>query len=62
MKIRLMLVLALAPWGSAQAASDDRSPALRAEVTVTSDYVFRGYSRSEGDPALQAGLRYLKSE
>ena len=58
MKIRLMLVLALAPWGSAQAASDDRSPALRAEVTVTSDYVFRGYSRSEGDPALQAGLRY----
>ena len=58
MKIRLMLILALAPWGAAESASDDRSPALQAEVTVTSDYVFRGYSRSEGDPALQAGLRY----
>ena len=58
MRIRLMLILALAPWGSAQPASDDRSPALQAEVTVTSDYVFRGYSRSEGDPAIQAGLRY----
>ncbi len=53
-----MLALALATWGGAQAASDDRSRALQAEVTVTSDYVFRGYSRSEGDPALQAGLRY----
>ena len=53
-----MLVLALAPWGGAQSASDDGPPALQAEVTVVSDYVFRGYSRSEGDPALQAGLRY----
>ncbi len=53
-----MLLLVLAPWGSARSGSDDRSPVLRAEVTVTSDYVFRGYSRSEGDPALQAGLRY----
>ncbi len=58
MKIWLMLVLALAPWCGAQAASDDRSSALQAEVAVASDYVFRGYSRSEGDPALQAGLRY----
>ncbi len=53
-----MLVLALAPWGGAQSASEDGPPALQAEVTVVSDYVFRGYSRSEGDPALQAGLRY----
>ncbi len=58
MKIWLMLVLALAPWGGAQSASDDGPPALRAEVTAVSDYVFRGYSRSEADPALQAGLRY----
>ena len=58
MKIRLLLVLALATWGGAQAASDDRPRALQAEVTVASDYVFRGYSRSEGDPALQVGLRY----
>ena len=58
MKIQLMLVLTLAAWGRAQAESDDLSRALQAEVTVASDYVFRGYSRSEGDPALQAGLRY----
>ncbi len=58
MKNCLMLALALAPWGSARSASDDGPRALQAEVTVTSDYVFRGYSRSEGDPALQAGLRY----
>jgi len=58
MKIRLMLILALAPWGGAPSASDGRSPALQAEVTVTSDYLFRGYSQSEGDPVLQAGLRY----
>ncbi len=58
MKIWLMPILVLAPWGGAQSASDDRSPVLQAEVTATSDYVFRGYSRSEGDPALQAGLRY----
>ncbi len=58
MKIRLMLILVLAPWSGAQSASDDPSPALQAEIAVTSDYVFRGYSRSEGNPALQAGLRY----
>ena len=58
MKIWLMLVLAIAPWRGAQSASGDRPPALQAEVTAVSDYVFRGYSRSEGDPALQAGLRY----
>ncbi len=57
MKTQLMLILALAPWGGAPSASDDPA-ALQAEVTLTSDYVFRGYSRSEGDPALQAGLRY----
>lgn len=58
MKIPLMVVLAAVPWGVARAASDDGSSALEVEVAVTTDYVFRGYSRSEGDPALQAGLRY----
>ena len=58
MRNRLVLILALVPWGSALAASGDRPSALQGEVSVTSDYIFRGYSRSDGDPALQAGLRY----
>jgi uncharacterized protein (TIGR02001 family) len=31
---------------------------LSGDVVLTSDYLFRGVSQSQGDPALQAGLRY----
>ena len=40
---------------AAQAASNP----LRLQVAVVTDYVFRGISRSDNDPAAQAGLEYL---
>lgn len=46
---------ALALLASAGAASA-QDVAVTANVAVTSDYVFRGYSQSNEDPAVQAGV------
>ena len=39
------------------AAAQTRRP-LQAEVTLATDYIFRGYSRSDSTPVVQAGLRF----
>jgi uncharacterized protein (TIGR02001 family) len=51
----LMAAAALAAVPSQAAAS------WHATVTVATDYLFRGFSRSDTDTALQAGLRYRHS-
>ena len=42
--------------GLCPAANENHT--LQAEITVSTDYVFRGYSRSASEPAAQAGLNY----
>jgi uncharacterized protein (TIGR02001 family) len=43
-------------------AADEVSPhKLTGNVTLTSDYVFRGISQTGGDPAIQGGLDYTHS-
>lgn len=40
-------------------AAEEESPhSLSANVTLTSDYIFRGISQSGGDPAIQGGFDY----
>jgi len=40
-------------------AAEEESPhKLSANVTLTSDYIFRGISQSSGDPAIQGGFDY----
>jgi len=40
------------------ACAEVEAGAISAAVTLTSDYLFRGYSQTKGAPALQAGLDY----
>ena len=43
----------------AVAMAEEESPhSLSANVTLTSDYIFRGISQTGGDPAIQGGLDY----
>lgn len=49
--IAIALLLVLAPAQGARAA-------VAGSVAITSDYVFRGISQNDQDPALQAGLEY----
>lgn len=51
MSIAIALLLALAPAQGAQAG-------VGGSVTLTSDYLFRGVSQNNQEPALQAGLEY----
>jgi len=40
-------------------AAEEESPhSLSANVTLTSDYIFRGISQTGGDPAIQGGIDY----
>jgi uncharacterized protein (TIGR02001 family) len=60
--VRIPLLLAgscgvLALAGSRAAPADD----LHGYVTATSDYVFRGISKSNEEPSLQGGLDYVHS-
>ena len=52
------LVLAAAVWGPvcAETAASDRR--LSGELAAHSDFIVRGFSRSDSGPALQAGLRF----
>jgi uncharacterized protein (TIGR02001 family) len=50
---RVLLFLAAAPWLAGTAAAADFS----GTATVTSDYVLRGISQTQGDPAAQLGAR-----
>ena len=45
----------------ALAVAEDSPHSLSANVTLTSDYVFRGISQSSGDPAIQGGFDYAHS-
>ena len=44
--------------GSRPVFADTQSDAFGATVTLVSDYVLRGVSQSQGNPALQAGIDY----
>lgn len=43
------------------AAAEDSPHTLSGNVTLTSDYVFRGITQTGGDPAIQGGLDYTHS-
>ena len=47
-----------APAADADAAGEEESSNLTWNLAVTSDYVFRGISQTDLDPALQGGLDY----
>ncbi len=53
---RLLVAAAVAAMPSPAAAS------WHVAVSAATDYIFRGFSRSDSDGALQAGLRYRHSE
>lgn len=44
--------------GSAVAMAEDSPHSISGNVSLTSDYIFRGISQSSGDPAIQGGLDY----
>ncbi|MFN3750570.1 MAG: TorF family putative porin [Thiobacillus sp.] len=59
MKKRVPVLLLAGLAGVPAAASAADSPhKLSANVTLTSDYVFRGITQTGGDPAIQGGLDY----
>lgn len=47
-----------APAAAAEDADEEESSNLTWNLAVTSDYVFRGISQTDRDPALQGGLDY----
>ncbi|MBU1665541.1 MAG: TorF family putative porin, partial [Gammaproteobacteria bacterium] len=53
----------LVPSGliSASAFAEDGPHSLSANVSMTSDYVFRGITQSSSDPAIQGGFDYSHS-
>ena len=53
MPLILILVLLLSVWGQSTSAAD-----FGGYVALTSDYVRRGVSQSDGDPALQLGAEF----
>ncbi len=53
------ILLPLLPLaGISVSAAEETRPAFQANVTLSTDYIFRGYSRSDADPVFQAGLSY----
>jgi|LNAP01.1.fsa_nt_gb uncharacterized protein (TIGR02001 family) len=62
-KLRYALIVALAalPFASSAqeaVAEEEASSPWSASLAVTTDYVWRGVSQTDGDPAFQAGLTY----
>lgn len=55
---KLSYLLVLSGLVSASAIAADSPHSLSANVSLTSDYVFRGISQSGGDPAIQGGFDY----
>jgi uncharacterized protein (TIGR02001 family) len=51
----------LAAMASLPALAEDSPHTLSGNVSITSDYVFRGISQTGGDPAIQGGLDYSHS-
>ena len=61
MKKKLLAATAIAATviaGSASAATDFAGGTISYNVAATSDYVFRGISQTDGDPAIQGGIDY----
>lgn len=62
MKTLTPLMLLAGLVGAPLVASAEDSPhSLSANVSLTSDYVFRGISQTGGDPAIQGGFDYAHS-
>ena len=59
---RILSVAVLAAWLglSGAAGAQDESP-ISANLAVTTDYVFRGYTQTGEDPAIQGGLDWADS-
>lgn len=58
-KLAYALALAGLVGGSTVAMAEEESPhTLSANVSLTSNYIFRGISQTGGDPAVQGGLDY----
>ena len=58
-KLAYALVLTGLVAAPTLAMAEEESPhSLSANVTLTSDYIFRGISQTGGDPAIQGGLDY----
>jgi uncharacterized protein (TIGR02001 family) len=52
------IIAATAIAGSASATTDFAGGTISYNVSATSDYVFRGFSQTDGDPAIQGGVDY----
>ena len=55
-KLSIAMAVALAGMSGVAAAEDNMGLSFSANVTLTSDYLFRGLSLSDNDPAIQGGF------
>ena len=54
---RILAAAVLVAWlGSSGAAGAQEESSISANLAVTTDYVFRGYTQTGEDPAVQGGL------
>lgn len=62
MKLKTLTLFLMAASGAPLAAQAADSPhSLSANVSLASDYIFRGISQTGGDPAVQGGIDYAHS-
>ena len=54
--IKILYILFLSSFFSSTAFSDEHAVALDGNVTLTSDYVFRGISQTDENPSIQGGF------
>ena len=55
-KLLLLSCLACFPAFSTADSTSDSEWSLSGNIALTSDYVFRGYTQTDGDPAIQGGF------
>ncbi|HEX7012454.1 MAG TPA: TorF family putative porin [Steroidobacteraceae bacterium] len=61
-KTRLVGILCLLASGALIAPAAGAAERLGGSVAITTDYIYRGLSQTEGQPALQGGLRLTSGQ
>lgn len=54
--VRITVAIAACAFAGQAMAEEQKAVSLEGEIGVVSDYRYRGYSLSDGDPAIQGGL------
>ena len=54
--IKYLLFLILTPLFTSAAFADEHAVVIEGNITLTSDYVFRGVSQTDENPAVQGGF------